>query len=228
MKSADKDRRGISRRDFLLVSGSAMCLSLLGHGVAGAAAGQGVSEFVESKQQKDGKMKDRVLIAYASRCGSTAGVADTVGQVLGGTGASVDVRLVADVSDLGRYQAVVVGSAIRMGKWLPEAADFVKKRQDELSRMPCAYFVACLTMKDDTPENRTKVMAYLDPVRRESAKAQPVSIGLFPGAIDFSKLSFGPKTVLKMMGTPEGDYRDWPAVKAWAADCFGAPCRTGT
>jgi menaquinone-dependent protoporphyrinogen oxidase len=190
---------------------------MLPHRIAGASSGQASPEFIESPCGKDDKMKKRVLIAYASKCGSTGTVAEAIGQSLCGMGASVDVRLAGNVNDLSPYQAVIAGSAIRMGKWLPEAADFMKKNRDALSHVPCAYFVVCLTMKDDTPENRTKVMAYLDPVRKESPKVRPAAIGLFPGAVNFGKLAFAPRTILKVMGAPEGDYRNWPAVKAWAA-----------
>jgi menaquinone-dependent protoporphyrinogen oxidase len=110
-----------------------------------------------------------------------------------------------------------VGSAIRRGKWLPEAVRFVKDNQDILGRLPIAYFVVCLTMKDNTAENRSTAMAYLDPVRKEAPKIQPVAVGLFPGAINFSKLSFVDKTIMKAKGATEGDYRDWPAVKTWAS-----------
>jgi menaquinone-dependent protoporphyrinogen oxidase len=132
-------------------------------------------------------------------------------------GASADIRLVGNVNDLSPYHAVLVGSAIRRGKWLPEAVGFVKDNQDILGRLPIAYFVVCLTMKDDTAENRSKVMAYLDPVRKEAPKIQPVAVGLFPGALDFGKLSFVDKMFFQAKGVSEGDYRDWPAVKAWAS-----------
>jgi len=72
-------------------------------------------------------------------------------------------------------------------------------------------------MKDNTPANRSTVMAYLDPVRKEAPKIQPVAVGLFPGALDFGKLSVVDKMMLKAKGASEGDYRDWPAVKDWAS-----------
>ena len=125
-------------------------------------------------------MKKRVLISYASRCCSTGGVAEAMGQVLCGMGASADIPLVANVNDLSPYHAVIVGSAIRRGKWVREAVGFVKDNQDMLGRWPIAYFVVCLTMKDNTAENRSTVMAYLDPVRKEAPKIQPVAVGLFP------------------------------------------------
>jgi menaquinone-dependent protoporphyrinogen oxidase len=212
-----KEEQGMSRRDFLLLSTGAICTSILCHEIVAAASEKRGSEFIESTSQKDGRMKKRVLISYASRCGSTGGVAEAMGQVLCGMGASADIRLVGNVNDLSPYHAVIVGSAIRRGKWLPEAMGFVKDNQDILGRLPIAYFVVCLTMKDNTAENRSTVMTYLDPLRKEAPKIQPVAVGLFPGAVDFSKLSFVDKTILKAKGVSEGDYRDWSAVKAWAS-----------
>jgi len=138
--------------------------------------------------------------------------------VLCGTGASVDVRLVENVKDLSPYQAVIVGSAIRRGNWLPEATAFVKSNQDTLSRLHIAYFVVCLTMKDGTPENRDKALAYLDPVRKDAPKIIPAAVGLFPGVLDFSKLSFVNQSVFKAKGVSEGDYRNLAAEKGWASN----------
>ncbi len=226
MQTIDKEIRGISRRDFLLLSAGALCASILCSGPAGASNGLSGSESIESSRQKDSEVADKVLIAYASRCGSTGGVAEAAGQTLRGVGASVDVRLIKDVNDLGPYRSVIVGSAIRAGRWLPEAVDFVKRHHDRLGRVPTAYFVVCLTMKDDTPENRSKVLAYLDPVRKEAPQMQPANTGLFAGAVDFSKLSFVYKSMLKAKGAPEGDFRNWAAVRTWAADV--APALLGT
>ena len=217
MPVTHKEELGMSRRDFLLLSAGAICTSILCHEIVAAASEKPGSEFIESTSQKDGRMKKRVLISYASRCGSTGGVAEAMGQVLCGMGASADIRFVGNVNDLSPYHAVIVGSAIRRGKWLPEAVGFVKDNQDILGRLPTAYFVVCLTMKENTVENRSTVMTYLDPVRKEAPKIQPVAVGLFPGAVDFSKLSFVDKTILKAKGVSEGDYRDWSAVKAWAS-----------
>src|SRR4030042_851390 len=212
-----KEEQGRSRRDFLVLSAGAICTSILRHEIVGAASEKPGSELIKSKCQKDGRMEKRVLISYASRCGSTGGVAEAMGQVLCGMGASADIRLVGNVNDLSPYHAVIVGSAIRRGKWLPEAVGFVKDNQDILGRLPIAYFVVCLTMKDNTAENRSTVMAYLDPVRKEAPKIQPVAVGLFPGALNYSKLSFVDKTTMKAKGATEGDFRDCCAVKAWAS-----------
>jgi menaquinone-dependent protoporphyrinogen oxidase len=67
----------------------------------------------------------RILVTYASKCGSTGEVADAIGKTLTQTGARVEVLPLKKVTDLSGYQAVFVGSAIRVAKWLPEAVDFV-------------------------------------------------------------------------------------------------------
>jgi menaquinone-dependent protoporphyrinogen oxidase len=217
MKTLSKEERGMSRRTFLTLSAGAIFASMMRHNAFASSHRQSGPEFIETTYQKDGEIKGRALIAYASRCGSTGGVADAIGQVLHGTGASIDVRLVRNVDDLSPYQTVIVGSAVRMGRWLPEAMDFMKKHRDALRQLHTAYFAVCITMKDDTAENRHKALAYLDPVRKEAPDIQPADIGLFPGAVDFGKLSPVYKSILKAKGVPEGDFRNWTAVRTWAA-----------
>jgi len=208
----------IGRRGFLILVGGAIGVSTLPYNrVLAVENRQSVVEFIESSCEKDKKMKSKLLITYGSRCGSTGGVAEAIGQVLCEEGVAVDVRLVKNVNDLSTYQAVIVGSAIRMGKWLPEVVEFVKTHQDTLSRVPVAYFTVCLTMKDDTVENRRKALAYLDPVRKQFLQVKPVDIGLFAGAVDYKKLSFAYSLILKVMGAPEGDFRNWEAIRTWGA-----------
>ena len=163
-------------------------------------------------------MNDRILVAYATRAGSTAEVAQTIAKALGASGAAVDVCPVKQVGDLGSYRAVVLGSPIRMGRWLPEAFAFLKAHQAELSRIPVAYFVTCVTLTSNTVENRRTVDAYLDPVR---AILRPVSVGLFAGAIDGSKLSLVDRLMVKATKTPEGDFRKWDEIHLWGESLQG-------
>jgi len=208
----------MGRRSFLILAGGAIsALTLSNDKVIAQETRQPAVEFNKSSYEKDRKIKNRILIAYGSRCGSTGGVAETIGQVLSVAGAAVDVRLVKDVDDLSPYQGVIVGSAIRMGKWLPEAVEFLKTHQGTLSRVSVAYFAVCLTMKDDTAENRRKALGYLDPVRKQFPQVKPADIGLFAGAVDYKKLSFAYSLILKVKGAPEGDFRNWEAIRTWAA-----------
>ena len=155
----------------------------------------------------------RLLVAYATRCGSTKGVAEAIGRGLAAAGWGVDVRPVGEVRDLRPYRAAVIGSPIRGGRWLPEAVDFVRKNGEALKRMPVAYFAVCLTLRDDTEGNRSEVAACLDPV---CELVQPVELGLFAGALDPSSLPLVLRLLLRCIKAPAGDFRDWNAIRAWA------------
>lgn len=156
----------------------------------------------------------KILVAYATRAGSTAEVADAIAKKLAQGGVTVDVLSVKDVRTLNGYRAVVLGSAIRADKVLPEISSFVKANKKELQKMPTAYFVVCMTLREDTPEKRKKADSYLDPLR---AEIKPVDIGLFAGKMNYSKLSFTEKIIIKnVVKVPEGDFRNWPEINSWA------------
>ncbi|UCC61969.1 MAG: hypothetical protein JSV36_14425, partial [Anaerolineae bacterium] len=75
----------------------------------------------------------------------------------------------------------------------------------------------CLTMKDDTEENRTRVAAYVNRMRQRVPQVQPIDVGLFAGVLDYSKLSRLTELEMKRLNMPEGDFRDWQAIRDWAA-----------
>jgi menaquinone-dependent protoporphyrinogen oxidase len=158
-------------------------------------------------------MSTNILIAYASIQGSTAGVADAIAEELRAGGATVTVEKIKHVKSLEGYDGVIVGSAIRAGNWLSGAKKFVAQHQAELSKQPLAYFTVCLTLEQDTEENRKIVAAYLDPIRQI---VEPASVGLFAGAMDYAKLSWPVRQIIKSMKSPQGDFRNWDAIKTWA------------
>ncbi|HMK65689.1 MAG TPA: flavodoxin domain-containing protein, partial [Thermodesulfobacteriota bacterium] len=161
-----------------------------------------------------------ILVAYASYCGSTGGVAETIGKEVCAQGARVDVRYLKKVDDISSYDGIVLGSSIRNGAWLPEAAEFAKKNQEGLSRIPVAYFLTCITLYRDTAENRRVVRNYFNPVLESVSSVHPVDLGLFAGALDYSKMNFLFRTIMKSkmkkQDIPEGDYRNWESIRAWA------------
>ncbi len=157
---------------------------------------------------------NKILVTYATRADSTSEVATCVAEVLRAEGATVDVQPVGTVHAVNNYDAVVIGSAIRMGRWLPEAVAFVKANRDTLRHIPTAYFLVSGFLHEETPEIRQTVLAYLDPVR---ALLEPTSIGLFAGKMDYHKLSWLDRTIARKV-MPEGDWRNWEAIRAWAHD----------
>ncbi len=163
-------------------------------------------------------MPNKILVTYASRLGSTVGVAEAIGKTLAESGAPVDVLPMQDVQDLAQYRAVVAGSAIRSGEWLPEAMQFVQTHRAELTQKPFAAFLVCMTLSMGNGKYREQHATWLEPVR---ALVKPVSEGLFAGVLDISKIeSFGDRLKFRIsvaMGFwKEGDRRDWNSIRAWA------------
>jgi menaquinone-dependent protoporphyrinogen oxidase len=163
-------------------------------------------------------MNTKILVAYASRSGSTAGIAEAIGKTLAESGVQVDVIPMKDIKDLSPYQAVVAGSAIQAGKWLPEAMQFVQDHRRELTRKPFAAFLVCMTLVIQHGVYREQVATWLAPVRD---LVQPVSEGLFTGSLDIGKVpSIADRLKfhlsVKMGVWAEGDHRDWKAVRLWA------------
>ncbi len=167
-------------------------------------------------------MSNTILVTYASRTGSTAGVAEAIGKTLAEGGAQVEVRPmkdIKDVQDLATYRAVVAGSAIQGAKWLPEAMQFVQTYRAALSRKPFAAFLVCMTLAMPAADRyRAGVAEWLAPVR---ALVKPVSEGLFAGVLDLSQVSsLGDKLKFRLSVAfgvwSEGDHRDWNAIRAWA------------
>jgi menaquinone-dependent protoporphyrinogen oxidase len=124
-----------------------------------------------------------------------------------------------DVRDLSPYVAVIAGSAIHAGKWLPEAMQFVEQHRSALSTKPLALFLVCMTLAmPKAAQYRAFVTDFFAPVR---ALVTPVSEGCFAGTLDISKVpSFADRLKFRLsvlFGVwSEGDHRDWEAIRAWA------------
>ncbi len=163
-------------------------------------------------------MSNKILVTYASRTGSTIGVAEAIGKTLTETGAQVDVLPMQEVKDLSHYRAVVAGSAIQNRQWLPEAAQFVQTHRTALNQKPFAMFAVCMTLAMKNGENyRPQISEWLAPVRR---LVRPVSEGIFAGALDIRKIpSFGNRLKFRLsvlFGVwLEGDHRNWNAIREW-------------
>lgn len=163
-------------------------------------------------------MFDKILITYASQGGSTAGIAEAIGRTLSTNGTVVDVRPVKTATDLTPYQAVVIGSAVHGGKWMPEAMEFIEKNQNTLRRIPTAIFQVCMMLASGNEQYKRMVPDWLAPLR---SQIRPVAEGSFAGALwpdQYSRIheKLGLRIFLASIKLKAGDYRDWDAVRAWA------------
>ena len=151
----------------------------------------------------------RVLVACATRCGSTGEIAQTILRDLKSRGFAGDVIEAGKVTTLAGYDAVVAGSAVRFGKWLPEAVEFVRRHQAELNRMPTAFFSVHMQNTGADDASKKARLAYIDPVR---ALVKPGTEVFFAGKMDTSRLGLLERTMSKVMKAREADQRDWNAI----------------
>ncbi len=163
-------------------------------------------------------MGRRVLVGYATRNGSTTGVAEKLGETLASMGHVVDVKPVGEASDLDGYEAVVLGSAVNGGTWLPEAVEFASANKDVLGGIPvavfCVHAMNCGTDESETAKRR----AYLDAAR---AIVRPSAEGYFEGRGPSPKDTFWLALwAFRAFGghVVEGDGRDWAKIETWARE----------
>jgi menaquinone-dependent protoporphyrinogen oxidase len=159
----------------------------------------------------------RILIAYATVHGSTRSIAENLGRFLAAY-YLVTTRPVAEVDSLADYDAVVLGSAVHDGAWLPEAQAFLVDHAADLWEHKLWLF--SVGMADALPR----------PVRRMAARAEakqlskglpadvrPRGVRLFSGVIRREHLTTRSARVrMRLIGARYGDFRSWPQVKAWA------------
>jgi len=157
----------------------------------------------------------KLLVAYASKSGSTVDVAKAVGDVLKDNGFEVDILPAKKVKNLDGYDGIVLGTAVRMGKPVGEATRFIKKHGRKIGSKPMALFSVGLAMKEDTPKSRQDAEGFLSPI---TDVVKPVSLALFGGKLDYSTISPMFRFAFSRMSgdISEGDWRNWDDIRSWA------------
>ena len=160
----------------------------------------------------------RVLVTAASRHEATAEIAEAIAHGLAVRGLDARARPIGAVADLGEYDAVVLGSAIYMGRWLKEARVFAAQHSTALTAMPVWLFGSGPLGPADKllPESDAAdidAMVALTRAREHRVLA---------GRLDATRLGVAERAMVKVVHAPEGDSRDWAAVDAFAADIAAA------
>lgn len=154
-----------------------------------------------------------VVVAYASKHGSTRQIAERIAAVLRVEGVDADVLPADKAGDLDGYDAVILGSAVYMGRWRPEAWRFVRRHRAQLASVPLWLFSSGPVVKagEEIPQTPAPLRVHRTGERLE-ARGHVVFGGRVPDEPD----SFVERSVAKNVADKQRDSRDWDAIEAWA------------
>jgi menaquinone-dependent protoporphyrinogen oxidase len=158
----------------------------------------------------------KVLVTAASRHGATTEVAASIGAVLQAAGLEVHVLRPADVSGMDGFDAAVIGSAVYVGRWLEPARDLVEREKTALCRIPVWLFSSGPIGDPPKPADESVDAASLTEL--VAARGHRT----FAGYVDRKRLGFGEKAIMAAVRAPEGDFRSWPEIEAWAREIAAA------
>jgi menaquinone-dependent protoporphyrinogen oxidase len=201
----------MTRRDFLaagVAMGSVIAVPAL------AAEGDPVIEFARASCGTD-VGRPRILVGYASTCGSTGEIAAAIGKKLCAANARTDVRHLTDVTDLDGYDAFVIGSAIHGGMWMPEAMKFLRERRGTLAKAPVAYFISCIALAEDKDDTRKLAQGYVERPLKLVPQIRPVAFGKFAGKVDYANMPKRYQPVMRRIVPSDTDARNWDAIGQW-------------
>jgi menaquinone-dependent protoporphyrinogen oxidase len=163
-----------------------------------------------------------VLVAYATDYGSTLGIAGRLADRIQLRGIDAEARAVADVAEVSRYEAVVLGSAIHGSKWLPAARQFADRNAASLRERPVWLF-SVSTLGDEESMFPPAVANRLRALRKETPEVkdlrqllQPREHRNFAGAVARSQWPATGRAFFRATGGRYGDHRNWPAIDGWA------------
>jgi menaquinone-dependent protoporphyrinogen oxidase len=162
-----------------------------------------------------------VLVTAGSKHGATFEIAEVIARVLDDHGLSVELVEIDEVGDLGRYETVVLGSAVYMGQWLKQARSFVDARAGELAQRPTWLFSSGPIVGDPPIPDPADEAAGQRALELAGAREHK----LFAGKLDKGRLGLLEKAAVRAAHASEGDHRDWDEINRWATE-IAAQLRT--
>jgi len=162
----------------------------------------------------------KVLVAYASKYGSTKRIAEFIGEKLRNSEMNVDVKDVISTGDLAGYDAFVVGSALFMGHWMKEAKGFLSKNRAVLTSKPTWIFSSGPTGTKSTDKKGRDLLEVSGPTELDELRSwvHPREHKVFFGAFFADRLKGTAALFARMIPKDEeGDFRNWPVIESWAS-----------
>ncbi len=165
-------------------------------------------------------METKVLVTYASKYGATAAIAEKIAEILSQAGLKTEALPVNRVVNTKPYQAVVLGTALYIGRWRKDAVKFMQKHEEALAEQPVWIFASGPTGTE--PITNTSEGWHISKKLQETLEhIAPIELKLFHGDIDLDKITSLEKWLIDRVKAPVGDFRQWEAIKAWAKDIAG-------
>lgn len=161
----------------------------------------------------------KALVTVSSKHGSTDEIGEAIADSLRAAGVAADVVAPERIASLDEYDAVVVGSALYMGRWMGPARDFIRGHLDALRGRPVWLFASGPVTGVDDPADASEGRKLLKLVGGRDFR-------VFAGKLDRNGLGFRERAIARMIKSPWGDYRPWESIKVWAAS-IGAEMNAG-
>jgi menaquinone-dependent protoporphyrinogen oxidase len=159
-------------------------------------------------------MSDSILVAYATRSGSTQEVAEAMAAALRDEGLHVDCQPLRSTRTVAGYRMVVLGAPLYMFKWHKDAFAFLSRHQRVLEKLPVAVFA--LGPFHDEQKEWQEIRSQFDKELAKLPWFAPVAREVFGGKFDPTKLRFPMNLIPALKKMPASDLRDWEQIRTWA------------
>ena len=158
----------------------------------------------------------QVLVVHASHLGSTAEIAERIGGVLEESGLDVIVQPASAAAPIDAFDAFVIGGGTYGGHWHSDAVAFVRRHAERLATRPVWLFSSGPLGKDGHAAGAREPLELAELAPLVKARGQAIFAGAHDRSlVEGSDLSRLEKFIARKF-VPQGDWRDWPAIEAWA------------
>ena len=152
----------------------------------------------------------KILVVVASKHHATEEIGDVIVEELRAAGHGARRVAPAEVRSFEGVGAVVLGSAVYMTQWMEPMRDLLARRAEELRHLPVWAFSVGLA---GVPGGEVQEPARAAAVVRQ---VDPLGHVTFKGRLDPTVLGLRERSVTRLGSAPEGDYREWDKIRAWA------------
>jgi menaquinone-dependent protoporphyrinogen oxidase len=159
-----------------------------------------------------------ILVAYATKYGSTKEVAEAIAKTLKNTPAIVDLQPLNKVKSLNGVDAIVMGAPLYMFRWHSDAKNFLSRFAEPLKKIPTAAFA--LGPFHDEEKEWQDVRGVLDKELAQYPSFSPIAVKIFGGKFDPASLTFPFSLIPALKQMPASDIRDWQDINAWAEETY--------